>query len=220
MFCTGTIESQEHVFRCPYQASWQCTFIDNLQNHLIKDDTDPDIQRIMVEGIDAWLTERPPLAGLLSQTNIGWEQFLYGYISFEWGLRQARYKNNDAIAYTWSMRLIQFLWYQSKAGWTAHNERVHDKESDIAAQHYRSQLEEKIRRIYSCYDSLSAKDKDLLSVPLEERLQLPDKPLQLWLDKNAKLITHCVQQHKLQTANSNQDIRSFFSNILGNRLRR
>ena len=90
------------------------------------------------------------------------------------------------------MRLIQFLWYQCKAGWTAHNERVHDKESDIAKQHYRSQLENKTRRIYSHFDLLSARDKDLLSAPLKERLQLPDRPLQLWLDKNTKLINFCM----------------------------
>jgi len=208
MCCSDALEDQAHVFQCPFQDSWQSTFIANLYNHLLKDDTDPVIQNAILEGIDAWITRRQRLPGWDPQASIGWEQFLYGFVSYEWGQRQARFKKDPAIAYTWTMRLIQFLWHQSKAGWLARNERVHDKESAIAAQHYRNQLEEKVRRLYSFYDSLSARDKDLLAVPLETRLRQTDRQLQFWLDKNSELIHHCIKAHK---AARNHSIRSYFS---------
>ena len=85
-------ETQSHIFRCPARSKWRARFITNLGRHLKKTRTNPTVRDGLMEGIDSWLTQRKNVHPLKYQEDIGWEQFLYGFLDAEWRHKQAEYK--------------------------------------------------------------------------------------------------------------------------------
>jgi len=139
-----------------------------------------------MEGLDAWLHNRPNNCKLNIQHQIGWEAFFYGYIDAEWGHRQQRhiYKNKTQqtdSAYTWGMKLIQFLWQQSHVAWLQRNKDVHGN-SIMAKDSTLLSCEARLKAVYSLKEEVPYYDKQIFSKTIEDMLKLPVKQIHKWLN--------------------------------------
>jgi hypothetical protein len=75
---------------------------------------------------------------------------------------------------------------------------------------FREELEVKVTTLYRQDPKLSAIDKDLLAVPLEQRLTEKTSALELWHEENYILIRDCVMDFEALTERGLKDIRNFF----------
>ena len=181
-------ETQQHVFQCKkdHRQQWRNQFIINLSKELVKLDTDPRIAEEIKEGLDSWLHTRPSTGHWAIQERIGWEPFFYGYMAAEWGHKQAAYlsrqTDHNKSAYTWAMKLIQFLWQQSYVAWSNRNKAKHSNSPTAIAQELRN-LEIRLHGVYSLQKDVPHYDKAIFSSSVEEMLQLPIWRIKHWLSK-------------------------------------
>jgi hypothetical protein len=94
--CLATIETAPHIFACPKRLPWHVAFLDSLRKLLAKLRTQPDLQTILMLGIQGALQDDPlfdmptlnrePNFALLvsSQNDIGWSHLLRGRFSHYW----------------------------------------------------------------------------------------------------------------------------------------
>jgi hypothetical protein len=57
--CLATIETAPHIFACPKRVPWQVTFLDSLRKLLAKLHKQPDLQTILMVGIQGALQDDP-----------------------------------------------------------------------------------------------------------------------------------------------------------------
>ena len=107
--------------------------------------------------------------------------------------------------------MIQYIWVQAKKAWKLRNDIVHDKVDPASKHHYRMEIEEKVRYLYTTLETqLSMFDRDLLAVPLEEKLQEKTYALEIWHDEMYPLIRNCIWDFQVRTTGGMKDIRDYF----------
>ena len=202
-------ESQTHIFLCQHDTrqKWRHQTITNLDKFLTKQNTAPAIKDRIKNGLDAWLHGRPTNVQNDPQSSIGWESFFYGYIAAEWGHEQQRYlhknkKSDKDSAYTWAMKLIQFLWQQSHIIWLQRNNDVHGDSEDSKQSTLKS-CEARLRAVYSLQDEVSYYDKQIFSKSIDEMLRLPIRQIHKWLKTYEPYMIerHRIFIHQLHTRN-------------------
>jgi hypothetical protein len=93
--CLATVETAPHIFACTRRLEWRSKFRKSLRKLLDKLHTQPDLQHLLLTGIQATLTDfdfsmdpknwEPCFALLVSsQNNIGWSHLLRGRFSIQW----------------------------------------------------------------------------------------------------------------------------------------
>ena len=176
--------------------------------------TEETIIEELTSGLAAWLDQKQHKSVYDPQKEIGWEQGFFGFLSCEWGHRQQRYYNKigerKLTAKTWGMKVIQYTWVQAKKAWKLRNDIVHDKVDPASKHHYRMEIEDKVKYLYTLENQLSMFDRDLLAVPLEERLQDKTYALEIWHDETYPLIRDCVRDFQARTTGGMKDIRDYF----------
>jgi hypothetical protein len=186
-----------------------------LRTLLQKQKTEAKVQDALVSGLDAWLDNRTNTFSWDPQKDIGWEQCFMGFLSCEWGHKQAQHfqsiGDRDSNAQVWGMKLIQYMWEQGKRVWKQRNDKVHSKEDPDARNQQRKEIEAKVRNLYNYADQLSATDRDLLARPLEERLRSKTHDLETWYEETHALIRECVREFLNRQAEGTRDIRTFFN---------
>jgi hypothetical protein len=110
--------------------------------------TDPVIVDQLCKGLQLWyqgenLHVVDPRPLIIAQCNLGWDAFLEGFISKEWGEQQQAYyvsKNSRKTGYRWTVALILKLWNIAWDLWSHRNGYEH--KNDLAAK--TMQLDEQI----------------------------------------------------------------------------
>jgi hypothetical protein len=207
------VETQTHIFQCKDRGEWKKQFISGLRTFLTNHNTDEQVKDGLVAGLDAWIDGRENTHPIDPQKEIGWEQGFMGFLAADWGHRQAKHfartGETEVSATTWGMKLIQFLWEQGKKAWKLRNDLVH-ADDPASTSRFREELEFKVTTLYRQEPKLSAIDKDLLAVPLEQRLTEKTSALELWHEENYILIRDCVMDFEALTERGLKDIRNFF----------
>jgi hypothetical protein len=192
---------------------WKREFISGLRTFLTNHNTDEQVKDGLVTGLDAWIDGRANTHPIDPQKEIGWEQCFMGFLADDWGHRQARHftriGETEVSSTTWGMKLIQFLWEHGKKAWKLRNDLVH-ADDPASTSRFRKELEIKVSDLYRQEPKLSAIDRDLLAVPLEQRLTEKTAALELWHEVNYPIIRDCVMDFEALLSKGLRDIRNFF----------
>ena len=89
------------------------------------------------------------------------------------------------------------------------NDIVHDKVDPASKHRYPMEIKDKVN-LYSVKNQLSMFDRDLLAVPLEEKLLEKTYALEIWHDEMYPLIRDCVMDFQKCTKSGMRDIRDYF----------
>ena len=125
-----TLETTQHLFHCPCRQAWRAEFNHGLRTSLRIFHTSTDLTNEILTNCDDWLHSRPPSISS-PQNNIGWEQFLYGFIPVEWVNQQSLYLSTLIQApdrYTgdsWAAQLVDYLWTFMQALWKQRCDDLH-----------------------------------------------------------------------------------------------
>ena len=117
--------------------------------------------------------------------------------------------NCPQLGDSWSAKVS--LWWIKKTHeiWLQRNEIQHSKQPGL-----QSQLEEevltKVQQLYQQYELLPAQDKEMLDMPLSQRLLQPIQSLKTWLEITTPTVATCVDLFRQVIQRNNHIITSFF----------
>jgi hypothetical protein len=137
-------ETVTHVLKCKESQAttiWKAQ-MDGIHSWMIKRTTDPTIIRSILAGLNSWreggciLASYPPgcAPAILAQNFIGWENFLHGRVSLEWGDVQGRYYQLLGMRRTgkrWVSSLLLKLWHVSWTMWDHRNTVLHHNDQHV-----------------------------------------------------------------------------------------
>ena len=138
--CGAPNEDTTHILQCPHPTAkqqWENS-LNSLNNWLNRSSTHPDIAHIIIENLRAWQSHRPSVLynGSLphlsdaqqSQSSIGWETVLRGFISTKWSATQNlhfQHLQSKKTGKRWVTELIKKLWQVSWDMWRFRNGILH-----------------------------------------------------------------------------------------------
>jgi hypothetical protein len=191
--CLETEETAPHIFACERRVQWQATFLDSLRTLLAKLYTQPDLQMILMVGIQGALQNDPlfdmptnhrePSFELLvsSQNDIGWAHLLRGRFRHHW------------VQMAWKLR----------------NADLHGIDAADQEAKRKAKLKPAIVALYKTADKLDYLDKRLFDLPLVDRLDQKSHEQTAWIN----VVTPTVRQAKAEAADkihkTQRDIREF-----------
>jgi hypothetical protein len=122
-----------------------------------------------------------------SQTAIGWQHIIFGRFSIEWSNMQeshARAEKLDPKIYSgksWTTKVTKHIWRAFRALWLLRNADLHGTTFAEGKPAKRARLAPLVTRIYAHIHRLDPSNRDMLHMPLAERLALPLSSLLTWL---------------------------------------
>lgn len=178
--CDAPVEDAYHVLRCPQLAAiqtWEAS-LQKLSNWMLEVKTDPELKDALIAHLRHWKqpsqlltpTTLPPyLQELLQeQENIGWHNFLEGFVSIGWAEIQARYYigiRSRRSSRQWVTALVKKVWLVAWDQWQQRNEIVHQQQQPTQRQI--SRLDRQIQHQYKRGTSgLALHDHYLVNRPI------------------------------------------------------
>jgi hypothetical protein len=141
-------EDTTHVFRCTGHGAsdlWASSLA-QLDQHLQKSHTDPDLRHCLLDCIDRWRNQRPIMPALYppryhtllrSQANIGWENMLEGVVSKLWQHHQHNYYVSNGITKSSNRWITTTLTQLHHLGWKQWKHRCDTKHITLQPRHQR-----------------------------------------------------------------------------------
>ena len=139
--CGGEYEDVSHILTCQAVSStdqWSKSLV-RLEEWMEKEQTAPLIRRYILRRLRAWhkgeffmLTGDALEPAILEQDEIGWKNFLFGFVSVQWARIQQREYNRIRSRRTgkrWVTQLIKQLWMVIWDQWKDRNKKLHDGET-------------------------------------------------------------------------------------------
>jgi hypothetical protein len=206
----GREESPFHYMKCTTDTMSEVRNkgIDDLTKGLKKLKTAPSLMEAIIMGIKCWsddveydldedshqlLYDESHTYLLRTQSSIGWEQFLKGYLAKAWGNIQGSYYKHikaNSMKFTrarWVHKTLTLLHDYRMAHWTMRNSSLHGGFTTLSKKALRERLTREIRDLYRQDRSLlPLADKDIFKLPLQYRLKQGNQHLMLWA-KRARL---------------------------------
>jgi Reverse transcriptase (RNA-dependent DNA polymerase) len=180
----GEFEDAPHVWLCrgsDSDAIWQKSMV-SLAEWMESVQTDPDVQEAILSKLSKWRTGSDDdgmvpfqlQPAIEQQNDIGWSNFIEGWVSFEWELVQQSYYDliqSRRSGLRWLSSLITKLWQTAWDLWEHRNGVLHKQENMVSAEAM-SRLNRRIRYLYIRTASLSIPhpDKYLFTVTLQQLL--------------------------------------------------
>jgi len=159
--CNHPVETADHVLLCPQDEAisrWDAS-VDKLEVHLRRCGTQPYLRTIIVRRLKAWKRGQPwRLRGVPAQyrqlqqeqDNIGWKNFLFGFVSKQWAHTQQMYytqQKSRRSGAKWIRDLIPQMWEIIWSQWLHRNSIVHsnhettgDRPMDAVDQEIRAEF--------------------------------------------------------------------------------
>jgi hypothetical protein len=122
-----------------------------------------------------------------SQTAIGWKHLPFGRFSIEWSRIQelhTRAKKLDPKLFSgksWTSKVTKHMWRAFRALWLLRNADLHGTTFAEGEPSKRARLAPLVTHIYDHIHQLDPGDRDMLRMPLAERLAPPLSTLITWL---------------------------------------
>jgi hypothetical protein len=131
---------------------------------------------------------------LQQQNQIGWDNFLKGYLSKKWRYIQGSYyrfqKLNKRKFHQdrWVLQVLILLQNYRHDLWMLQNASLHSGFDKLHGSLLWSHLLEEVTYFYSCnHDGLSLSDKDMFKLPLAYREKQGNQQLMLWVKRAAMI---------------------------------
>ena len=167
--CKKKNETWDHVLRCKNEHSIRTRkeSIDQVRTCLIKLNTHPAITNLFLSILERWILKKAPKytsinnpdsielglgAVFESQQKIGWNAFVQGIISQEWGQLQQQYVQEQKLGdkyngQRWRNKIVQTLFEWNRKMWKNRCEIVQIKDQDTLEQRKRMQLQNLHQRL-------------------------------------------------------------------------
>ena len=189
-------EDARHVWQCPAEeaAMVRTAGLDKLAQWMTKEQTDPEIHRVLLVRLSQLLNHLPltPIAthmedlqaAIDSQDAIGWDNFFEGCIALEWERVQAAYYawcRSKKSGRRWTTALITKLW---DIAWDLWEQRIgiFHGQANAETLHGMIEVDNSICTQYHCGPGLlSQRDHHLFNRPLSDILDESITYRQRWL---------------------------------------
>jgi len=226
-------EDENHILRCshPKIDTARNTAINRIEQLLKSLDTPRDVTIAIMYGLRSWFTneqyngDEPPILwpppgfqyhpqhhaqiqkAFETQTIIGWDEFLRGRISTDWGrIIQDYYRQMNLgdrrNSMLWEVQLIRSTWKIFFACWQTRNDLLHGADQTEHNQIQTRDIDQQIRRAYLDDKNCIAPQHQGLFTTVQDTLQknLPTKIQWLHSIKSAKSawINHLTSTEQLQ----------------------
>jgi hypothetical protein len=207
ILCGGE-EDNMHLLFCPNRRSDILNTLQSFNKYLSEISTDPSLSNAITFALHKFFaltetdsfnkcttpTDKCIIQAINSQDEIGWHRFVRGYIASDWAQIQDQYflkHNLKQLGDSWSGKIG--LWWNKKIHeiWTTRNEQIHKSEHGSHSQ-AEEEILRKVQDLYEQSNNLPAADKDMLGMPLTQRLAQPIKSLSRWLSLTAPTIKKCI----------------------------
>ena len=203
----------DHLSQRPQRQMWRDEFTTALRKFLVQECTDPSLRDNIVQELKTWLQGEEHSTHL----EIGWAAFHRGYIVSEWVTEQEQYyrahghnaKTKTGIG--WAAKLSTYIWARMHTLWKKRCSDIHNKDETARMSREHSEAIIRTRAIYSQKDDLLHSDRDLLDVPLEDRLRMPARNLIAWVKSTTAVIAISIADRKAEIKRGSRDIRSYFT---------
>jgi hypothetical protein len=228
--CECPVEDFNHAFRCPERRQWQSLLRQDLLRFLHHTNTNPILIDLLINGLNHWLrnTEAPPTSPssrynslVESQTDIGWDQLIFGRWSSLWTTHQDTYLQRQHYALTpknhgtgWTTKIITIIWSHCYDEWITRNQALHGFDQQTRQRARVEQAQYKIRALYKLKSKCTRYVQAAWFHPSPEdhfKDSLQPSQLEHWLAINeARIISHVA--HQQRNANHGQRaITDFYS---------
>jgi hypothetical protein len=183
---------------CPSKEEWRTKQATSLSTRLISLHTQPGLRIILLRAFRSILAtgdcsfQDAVFSGdeeLLvdSQTAIGWNHLLFGRFSLEWARIQEGYTRAEKLdpkfynGKAWTTKVTKLIWRAFRALWLLRNADLHGITFAEGEPAKRARLAPLVTHIYEHIHQLDPHDREMLRMPLVERLALPLSTLITWV---------------------------------------
>lgn len=219
----GEDETVDHLFLCIGQKQWASAFLRRLDTYLLDINTEPDIRKALIAGINNWLNpeaadrQRAPYSTreyVRLQNEIGWNLTFCGLFDENWCAMQEQYlstnntRHSDENGIAWSVKLCSWMIREARQVWLSRNEDVH--KLDEGKSKSEQALFEQIQKLYALRDEVGHHDRALFDEPIEEKLGRPFPFLRQWARNTVSVINKCILDYQNKLRTGQKDIRQYF----------
>jgi hypothetical protein len=211
-FECGHTESPFHYMQCTGDILSTARKIgkEALEQSLTKMHTAPSLQEAILQGIFCWedsteyeldetshkyLFDEAHTRLLTSQRDIGWDKFIKGYLSKDWGyIQEQYYRHTKSINHrkftrnNWVVQLLRSLHTYRHSIWMTRNKSLHGGGNKDQKEFNRKKILKIVSKLYQKdRSSLPIRERSLFNLPLKLRKKQGNQQLQLWIQR-AKLL--------------------------------
>ena len=162
--CPEEDEGFAHFLTCPARKEWHKKMRDALRQCMDRNNTDPSIGDMLIEGLYHYLRATGPpaptdprFASLVTQqTSIGWSQLIFGRWSSEWTAQQLHYLTQQGITLTphnhglnWVRSMVHTIWSHCHEAWLTRNNALHGHDVDTRRRARLAHAQYRIRALYT-----------------------------------------------------------------------
>ena len=220
----GAEETNIHLLLCPNRLNDMVTALGQFQAYLREIDTEPGIAAVLVTEISRHFVIPFDTSALTvpndqaytnaskSQYAISWYRFVRGYLSNAWAVLQDAYlvaNKSSKLGDSWSAKVG--LWWIKKSYdiWISRNNCVHSDQPGLQNRQ-EAELFARVQQLYELADQLPAADREMLELPLEDRLLQPIETLKHWLDLTRVTIDNSIQAYRVRLRQRHTPINDIF----------
>jgi hypothetical protein len=207
-FECGHVETPFHYMQCTSKILHDARVKGKaiLERSLCKMHTAPSLLEAILQGIHRWedgteydleedsnkyLFNEAHTQLLASQREIGWDKFIKGYISKDWGYIQEQYylhtKTVQGKKYTrnnWVILLLHSLYVYRHSIWMTRNQSLHGGINADQKHFNRTKLQKMVTKLYRKDRSmLPCSERSLFNLPLQLQRKQGNQQLQLWINR-------------------------------------
>jgi hypothetical protein len=224
----GNEENTDHLYLCSQRTEKAKSTSDTFKKFLKEIKTDKVIISAMVWGFQRWVVannthqmpEDPDMSwtddhevsrAVNSQDEIGWHLLVSGILAFRWSeIQESRSENiSNPTGDIWGSKVCLWWIQQSHELWIQRNKELHETVNDKDTWKDK-EVREQVKNLYASAMDISADDRVIFHVPLNERLTQTTSSLQTWVHNMEPIIKACKINYEDRIRNQNSDIRSYF----------
>lgn len=220
-FCHHPDEDIDHLWQCPSRLEANKTIVTDFTQFLAKENTAPEIIHAFAIALNHWFRikqtytreDRKHILWTMieKQKRIGWKFFVRGLLITDWACWQERY-NSQILGDSWSATISAWWINQSRKIWNQRNDKLHQHTKDNESLSEQETFAQ-VRKLYDTARLLSANDRELFDIPLEDLLKHPIHSLQSWVKTAWPTVKICVQHHTERLVNHQKRLSELFRTI-------
>ena len=206
ILCGGE-ETNIHLLLCPNRVDTMLAAIGQFHAYLIEIKTEPGLTATIITQLARHLVlpYKPPALtpptdaiyrnAIAAQNKVSWYRFVRGYLVNDWATIQDTYlvKNNSSqLGDSWSAKVS--LWWIKKSYeiWMSRNNCIHNQQPGLQNR-MEEEILARVQQLYEQADQLPAADREMLDLPLADRLLQPIQTLKRWLDITGPTVNQCIR---------------------------
>ena len=213
--CEAVVEDTQHLLTCddPLRAEKREAQLESLPAVLADLRTPPPLITVLQTALTSCLADpdychpRVPgrgdpirylNRGITQQNHLGWTQIFLGRVAV--GLQDyvelVVYNRpiNTHLQRSWAADLITWAWEVFEEQWEVRNHAIHGATEAESRAKVRGKLEQRVRALYDCKDSLREADRVLLSHPVNTVLGWAPSTMCNWLRITTPAVNRCLEE--------------------------